>query len=65
MNAPGQTAIDAGDHVLASDDLRVLNDAIRHEFGMLEDVGFVATTPGMIIGGCADDPATRRHGPPA
>ena len=41
MNAAAEAAVGAGDDVLASDQLRVLDDPIGDKLGVLDDVGRV------------------------
>ena len=48
--ALGETAIGRSNDVLAADQLREADDALRHQLGMLDDVGGVTDDTGS---GCA------------
>ena len=46
MNAPAQAAIGAGNDVFAADDVGEGEDAVGHQFGVLDEIGGVADDSG-------------------
>ena len=49
MDPPAQAAISSSDDVLAADDIGEDQDAIRHQLGVLDDIGLRGSPPGMRI----------------
>src|ERR1700744_3526990 len=47
MNASAEAAIGAGDNAFAADAVGETQNALRHEFGMLDDVGGMADDAGQ------------------